>query len=105
MATAMYLTKYGGLKVGLFEERHELGSGWSSEEPSPGFVGNTCSNSRMSWYQTALFWNFPEFKDYGARYALTPVTVGTAFEDDTCFLQFSAFAGGGSHSGENRGAD
>jgi len=101
----MYLTKYGGLKVGLFEERHELGSGWSSEEPSPGFVGNTCSNSRMSWYQTALFWNFPEFKDYGARYALTPVTVGTAFEDDTCFLQFSAFAGGGSHSGENRGAD
>ena len=76
---AMYLTKYGGLSVGLFEE------------PSPGFVGNTCSNSHQYWYQTALYWDFPEFKDYGARYAHTSTIVGTAFDDDTCFLQFSAF--------------
>ena len=45
----------------------------------------------MAWYQTALYWDFPEFKDYGARYALGPTTTGTAFEDGTCFLQFSAF--------------
>ena len=91
LVLAMYLTKYGGLKVGIFEERHELGTGWSSEEPSPGFAGNTCSNNHYGGYQTPVFWDFPEFKDYGARYALTPVTAGTAFEDDTCFLQFSAF--------------
>ena len=90
LVTAMYLTKYAGLKVGMFEERHELGSGWSSEEPSPGFAGNTCSNNHMSWYQTPLYWDFPEFKDYGARYGIAPTTVGTAFDDDTCFLQFSA---------------
>ena len=91
LVAAMYLTKYAGLKVGMFEERHELGAGWSSEEPAGGFAGNTCSNDHMFWYQSALYWDFPEFKDYGARYALTPTTVGTCFEDDTCFLQFSAF--------------
>ena len=91
LVLAMYLTKYGGLSVGMFEERHELGTGWSSEEPSPGFAGNTCSNDHISWYHTPVYWDFPEFKDYGARYGLTPTTVGTAFEDDTCFLQFSAF--------------
>jgi len=91
LITAMYLTKYGGLKVGMFEERHELGAGWSSEEPSPGFIGNTCSQFHMSWYHVPVYWDFPEFKDYGARYALTPTTTGTVFEDNTCFVQFSAF--------------
>ena len=91
LVTAMYLTKYGGLSVGIFEERHELGSGWSSEEPSPGWAGNTCSNDHMFWYNAPVNWDFPEFMDYGARYALAPATVGTAFADGTCFLQFSAF--------------
>ncbi|MDY6973084.1 MAG: NAD(P)-binding protein [Thermodesulfobacteriota bacterium] len=91
LVAAMYLTKYGGLSVGMFEERNEIGSGWSSEEPAGGWAGNTCSNDHIYWYQTALYWDFPEFKDYGARYALTPTTVGTTFEDGTCFLQFSAF--------------
>jgi len=91
LVTAMYLTKYGGLSVGIFEERHELGAGWSSEEPSPGFVGNTCSNNHYAYYQTCTYWDFPEFKDYGARYMLTPSATGVAFSDDTCFLQYSAF--------------
>lgn len=91
LVTAMYLTKYAGLSVGMFEERHELGTGWSSEEPAPGFVGNTCSNFHYAYYLTPLYWDFPEFKDYGARYAPTPTTVSTIFHDDTCFLQFSAF--------------
>ena len=43
LVLAMYLTKYGKMKVGIFEERHELGGGWSCEEPSPGFIANTCS--------------------------------------------------------------
>jgi len=44
LINAMYTTKYGGLKVGMFETRHESGGGWSSEEsPAPGFVANHCS--------------------------------------------------------------
>jgi len=30
--TAMYLAKYGGMSVGLFEERHELFTGFCQEE-------------------------------------------------------------------------
>ncbi|MDY6972594.1 MAG: hypothetical protein SV775_09730, partial [Thermodesulfobacteriota bacterium] len=82
----------GKMSVGMFEERHELGSGWSSEEPSPGFMGNTCSNDHMGWYHTVAWWDFPEFKDYGGRFAYTPVVTGTAFDDETCALTFSAFA-------------
>ena len=54
LVTAMYLTKYGGLSVGMFEERHELGSGWSSEEPSPGWGGNTCSHHPLSPFKSPL---------------------------------------------------
>lgn len=43
LVTAMYLTKYGKLSVGIFEDRHELGRGWATEEPYPGFMANTCS--------------------------------------------------------------
>jgi len=28
---AMYLAKYGGMHVGLFEKRHEAGGGWTSD--------------------------------------------------------------------------
>ena len=39
LAFASWAAKYGGLSVGMFEERHEAGAGWSSEEsPSPGFL-------------------------------------------------------------------
>ena len=41
LVAGMYLQKYGGLSVGIFEERHELGGGWSSEEsPAPGFIAD-----------------------------------------------------------------
>ena len=89
---AMYLTKYGGLSVGLFEERHELGTGWSTEEPSPGWAGNTCSNDHIGIYHTPVYWDFPEWKDYGARYAYTKTSSATVFEEDhTCLAQFSCF--------------
>ncbi len=92
LITAMYLTKYGKLSVGIFEERHELGGGWSCEEPSPGFIGNTCSMAHMGYYHTPVYWDFPEWRDYGARYAYTKTSMGTAYiEDDTCFLQYVAF--------------
>ncbi len=91
IVAAMYLAKYGGLKVCLFEERHELGTGWSSEEPAGGYVGNTCSAGHIGWYQGPLYRDFPEFEDYGARYAYTTSATGTIFDDQSCILQYSAF--------------
>ena len=89
---AMYLTKYAKMEVGIFEERHELGGGWSCEEPSAGYMGNTCSMAHMAHYHVPVYQDFPEWKDYGARYSYTQVSMGTAFkEDDTCFLQYNAF--------------
>ena len=43
--TAMYLTKYGGMSVGIFEDRHEMCGGWSTEEgAAPGFLGTEWPN-------------------------------------------------------------
>ena len=48
LIASMYLTKYGGLKVGIFEDKHELGTGWSTEEsPAPGFLANHCSHMHV----------------------------------------------------------
>ena len=86
LVVAMYLSKYGGLSVGLFEERHELGAGWSSEDVTPGWIGNTHSNNHQGHYQTPLYWDFPEWKDYGARYAYTKTSLATVFEEDHTYI-------------------
>ena len=39
---AMYLTRYAGMSVGVFERRHEIGGCLATEETSaPGFRTNT----------------------------------------------------------------
>ncbi len=92
LITAMYLTKYGNMSVGILEDRHELGGGWGSEEPSAGFMGNSCSHAHMGWYHIPVYDDFPEWETYGARYAYTKVAAGCIFEeDDTCFTQYTAF--------------
>ena len=41
LVAAMYLQRYGGMQVGIFERRHEIGGCWASEEaPAPGFIAN-----------------------------------------------------------------
>ena len=48
---AMYLTRYAGMSVGIFERRHEIGGGLATEEISaPGFRGNTHANIIIPWY-------------------------------------------------------
>jgi len=92
LVTAMYLTKYGGLSVGMFEERHELGGGWSTEEPAPGFMANTCSHGHFANYHLPVYEDFPMWKEYGARYMHNKVAVGiTYIEDDSCVLIYNAF--------------
>ena len=64
----MYLTKYGGMTVGIFESRYELGGGLSSEEaPAPGFIHNTHSTQHTSrMYYEPLYQDFSDFEEKGA---------------------------------------
>jgi beta-carotene ketolase (CrtO type) len=79
---AMYLTKFAGLKCGIFERRHELGGGLATEEiAAPGFRGNTHANLMLPWYWTPLYRDFPEFWDYGAMVDQYKCSDGAIFLD------------------------
>ncbi len=92
LITSMYLSKYGGLSVGIFEDRHELGGCWSCEEPAPGFIANVCSTAHMANYHLPVYEDFPEWDEYGARYAHTKVSTGVSYiEDNTCALVYTSF--------------
>jgi beta-carotene ketolase (CrtO type) len=83
---AMYLSKYGGMSVGIFERRHEIGGCLATEETSaPGFRGNTHANIILPWYFAALYRDFPEFWDYGGQIDQYTVSDGSIFrKDQTC---------------------
>ena len=62
---AMYLIKYGGMTVGIFERRHEIGGCLCTEEISvPGFRGNPHANIILPWYYLPVLRDFPELWDY-----------------------------------------
>ena len=47
LVAAMYLTKYGGMSVGIFEDRPELGGSWDTQEAvAPGFPTNICAHTQ-----------------------------------------------------------
>ena len=61
---ALYLRKYGGMSVGVFERRHEIGGCLATEELSaPGFRGNTHANIILPWYYAPVWRDFPDFWD------------------------------------------
>jgi len=83
--TAMYLAKYGGLSVGLFEERHELFTGFCQEEAAaPGFVAHQCSHAHNSWlnYHRPVWEDIPEWKEYGAVYQDHKVNTAVVTVED-----------------------
>jgi len=84
LVNAMYATKFGGLKVGLFEAKHEEGGGWCSEEsPAPGFLSNHCSHIHCYLHHHAPVWiDFPEWKEYGVQVAKPRVGQTVVFEED-----------------------
>ena len=88
---AMYLAKYGGMSVGIFERRHEIGGGLATEETAaPGFRGNTHANIILPWYYAPIWRDFPEFWDYGAQYDQYLVSDGAAFSNNnTCLAIYS----------------
>jgi beta-carotene ketolase (CrtO type) len=88
---AMYLTRYAGMSVGIFERRHEIGGCLATEEISaPGFRGNTHATIIVPFYYAPLYRDFPEFWEYGAQSDQYLVANGASFSDnDTCLAIYS----------------
>ncbi len=83
LIAAMYLTKYGGMSVGIFEDKHELGGGWCSEEsPAPGFLADHCSFMHSYEYHLCVWEDFPEWEEYGAKPIDRLVNTATIFKED-----------------------
>jgi len=83
LVTAMYLAKYGGMEVGIFEKRHELGGGWSSEEgPAPGFISDTHCTTVGRFYNMVLDLDFPDFEEKGGKWIPYIVSMGSIFRED-----------------------
>jgi beta-carotene ketolase (CrtO type) len=88
---AMYLTKYAGMSVGIFEQRHEIGGCLATEElAAPGFRTNTHATLQLPFYYLPLWRDFPEFWDYGARLDQHLCTDGAVFRNNqTCLAIYS----------------
>ncbi len=88
---AMYLIEYGGMSVGIFERRHEIGGCLATEEiAAGGFRGNTHANIILPWYYVPIWRDFPQFWDYGARIDQYPAADGASFiQDQNCLVIYS----------------
>ena len=91
LVLAMYLSRYAGMSVGVFERRHEIGGGLATEETAaPGFRGNTHANILLPWYYAPLWRDFPEFWEYGGQVDQYPVGDGSVFlNNNTCLCIYS----------------
>lgn len=88
---ALYLMKYAGMSVGIFERRHEIGGCLSTEEMSaPGFRGNDHANIILPWYYLPVWRDFPEFWEYGAQWEQHLCSDGFVFRNnETCLAIYS----------------
>ena len=85
-----YLQRYGGMKTAIFERRHELGGGMSSEEsPAPGFIADHHATDICKWYWTLMEKDFPELKERGLKWIPYVIPMGGVFtEDSDCWLVY-----------------
>lgn len=83
LSAAVYLARYGGMKVGVFERRFELGGGLaSSENAAPGFIGDThCTNTGYSYYEP-MRQDFPDFVEKGGKQVRHKATIGVITRED-----------------------
>jgi len=88
---AMYLVRYGGMSVGIFERRHEIGGAMATEETAaPGFRGNTHANLMLTPYHVSLYRDFPEVWDYGLQFDQYLCSTGSVFRsNNTCLAIYS----------------
>ena len=91
LTAAMYLAKYGGMSVGVFEKRHEAGGGWSSEEgPAPGFIADYHASAVGSFHSMVVERDFPEWTKLGGKLNEVALGVGAIFkEDDSCIISYN----------------
>ena len=84
----MYLQRYGGMQVGIFERRHEMGGGLCSEEsPVPGFIADHHATTIADWYWEVVLKDFPELKDRGLEWVPYIYPIGGVFiEDNDCWI-------------------
>ena len=84
---AMYLIKYGGMSVGIFERRHEMGGCLSTEESAaPGFLGNTHANMILPMFYLPVWRDFPDFWEYGCRWDQHLCSAGFVFKNNETAL-------------------
>jgi beta-carotene ketolase (CrtO type) len=88
---AMYLMKYGGMSVGIFERRHEIGGCLATEEmTAPGFRSNTHANIILPWYYVPIWRDFPQFWEYGGQIDQYLCSTGAVFLDnDSCIAIYA----------------
>lgn len=90
----MYLARYGGMSVGIFEKRHEAGGGWTTEEgPAPGFAADYHATEVAALYHLTTTRDFPEWRELGGEQA-TPKVAGSGIfkEDGSSVLVYSRAA-------------
>jgi len=91
LVTAIYLAKYGGMTVGVFERRHELGGGLTSTEASaPGFVGDVHASQMMDFYYLPVQQDFPDFEEKGGKLLMCKGSAGIITrENQECLINYS----------------
>ena len=91
MVTAIYLAKYGGMSVGIFEDRRELCGGMTSEQGVvPGFTADYHSTGVSKWYYLPVQEDFPDFEEKGCKILLGPATSGCiVLEDQSCWVTYN----------------
>lgn len=91
LPAAIYLAKYGGMKVAVFERRHELGGGLSSAETAaPGFVGDHHCSDTGTTYFLPVEHDFPDFLEKGGQQFYHKASAGVITrEDQKCWLVYN----------------
>ncbi len=91
LALAMYLTRYGGMQVAVFEKRHEAGGGWSTDEgPAPGFLADYHATAVGSLHHPTLDRDFPEWIELGGGRFNEVMGTGAIFkENDSCLILYN----------------
>jgi len=91
IVTAIYLAKYGGMSVGVFEERRELCSGLTSEIGYvPGFVADCHATSLCDWYFLPVIEDFPNWEHNGGKlFHLTGSAGIISVDDQSCWVLYS----------------
>jgi beta-carotene ketolase (CrtO type) len=88
LIAAMYLARYGGMSVGIFEKNHEAGGGWMTEEMSaPGFLNDCHASSTDPSYHMPVERDFPEWRELGGKYNEFEVAIASIFLEDDSFLK------------------